>query len=132
MAAKNVNGIKVPGKSLALGRFLHLHSIDVCVSTKTHLRKEEVKGLALEGLEDFVIKSDCCRLIEDGRIRRGVAILVRMATAKCSKLPEIVMPADGLSVCSALTPLRDVNVGAIEIVGVYFRTSRLKQMARRK
>ena len=51
MVTINVNGIKVPGKSLLLGHFLHQENLDICVAVETHITTQESKTLALEGLE---------------------------------------------------------------------------------
>ena len=39
MITINVNGKKVPGKSLIMGHFLHQENIDICVAVETQSRK---------------------------------------------------------------------------------------------
>ena len=81
MITINVNGTKVPGKSLTLGRFLHQENIDICVAVETHRTTQEAKTLTLEGLEESKIESASCRdEDEGGRIKGGVAIFVRTKT----------------------------------------------------
>ena len=76
MVTTNINGSKVPGKSLILGNFLHQENIDICVAVESHQSKQEVDPLALEGLGDFSLRSASCREVEEGRAKGEVAIFV--------------------------------------------------------
>ena len=113
----NVDGIREPGKILALENFVAQELPDILIVTETHLTEKEARGLILAG---YVAITESSMPRDGTRIRGGVAILAKIGVTceelKEGEVQELALP---LYSCTILVFLNDEDQRELKITGVY-------------
>ena len=113
--ALNVDGLREPGRSLALAVYAARMKADILIITETHLRSKEARALRVEGYE---ITSEHSREPDLPKMCGGVAILARIGIT-CVEMKEAPQLALPLNSSAEMVHLHDDDMEALKITGVY-------------
>ena len=73
--ALNIDGLREPGRDLALAEYAAWAGADILIVTGTHLRSKEARALRVEG---YVVVAEHSREPDLVKMCRGVVILARV------------------------------------------------------
>ena len=113
--ALNIDGLREPGRVLALAAYAARAGADILIITETHLRSKEARALRVEGYE---VVTEHSREPNLTKMCGGVVILARVGITcvELEKAPQLALP---LNSCSVLVYLHDNDLEALKITGVY-------------